>query len=341
MISDAVEAWITADLHTRKDVPMTDATQPVPAHTMFTVLAALSELGEATATAVAEHAGLGYSTATAKLRAWEKTGQAERFRSDDNRAMWRLTDTGRTTTATPPSNQGAADTSPSGTAAATSDTGTPTDPLGTACVPERDGEPPVPAARDTDGASPALASTGGAPAPLDTVTSSSGGDEQPPSGEAGHDRQQSDAVPDDAEGEADADADAQGEAEADADADAQGEAEADADADAQGEAEADADAEGGSNPDPQGQAAGTGNNRRVKGSLRGAVLDILEAHPDRQYKTSELCKLIDAANAGSGARKASQGAVFNAAIKLVAAGALVQTVERPATFQLAPSDGGQ
>ncbi|MFG1833897.1 MarR family transcriptional regulator [Micromonospora chersina] len=299
MISDAVEAWITADLHTRKDVPMTDATQPVPAHTMFTVLAALSELGEATATAVAEHAGLGYSTATAKLRAWEKTGQAERFRSDDNRAMWRLTATGRTTTATPPSAQGAADTPPSGTPVATSDTATTTDPLGAPGVPERDGEPPVPADQDTDEGSPALASTGGVSAPLDTATSSSGGDEQPPLEEAGHDRQQSDAAPDDAEGE------------------------------------------GGSNADPQGQAIATGNGRRVKGSLRGAVLDILEAHPDRQYKTSELCKLIDAANAGSGARKASQGAVFNAAIKLVAAGTLVQTVERPATFQLAPNVGGQ
>ena len=288
---------------------MTDATQPVPAHTMFTVLAALSELGEATATAVAEHAGLAYSTATAKLRAWEKTGQAERFRSDDNRAMWRLTDTGLTTTATPPPTKEAANTSPGGTPVATSDTATPTGPLGTPGAPERDGEPPVPADQDTDEASPALASTGGAPAPLETVTSSSGGDEQPPSEEAGHDRQQSGDAPD--------------------------ETEADADADAEGEGE------GGSRLDPQGQATATGNGRRVKGSLRGAVLDILEAHPDRQYKTSELCKLIDAANAGSGARKASQGAVYNAAIKLVAAGTLVQTVERPATFQIAPSDGGQ
>ncbi|MEV0157589.1 MarR family transcriptional regulator [Micromonospora sp. NPDC050686] len=330
MISDAVEAWITADLHTRKDVPMADATEPMPAHTMFTVLAALSELGEATATAVAvaEHAGLGYSTATAKLRAWEKTGQAERFRSDDNRALWRLTDTGRTTTATPPSTQGAADTPPDGSAVATSDTATPTDPLGTVGMPEWDGEPPVPAARDTDGASPARASTGGAPAPLDTVTSSSGG-EQPSSGEAGHDRQQSDAAPDDAE--------AGGESNGGDEQPRSGEA----GHDRQQPDAAPAEAEGESNPDAQGQAATTGNSRRVKGSLRGAVLDILEAHPDREYKTSELCKLIDSANAGSGAKKASQGAVYNAAIKLVAAGTLVQTVERPATFQLAPSDGGQ
>ncbi|SCF32741.1 hypothetical protein GA0070214_11518 [Micromonospora chaiyaphumensis] len=275
---------------------MTDATEPVPAHSMFTVLAALSKLGEATATAVAEHAGLGYSTATAKLRAWEKTGQAERFRSDDNRTMWRLTDTGRTTTDTPPSTQGAAGAPSAGAAVATSDTATPTDPLGTVDRRDQDGERPVPADGRTDDLPPTSTSTSSARAPLDIVTSSGGGvDEQPPSEEAIHDRQQPDPVPADAE----------------------------------------------ANSGPQGQAAPTGNGRRVKGSLRGAVLDILEAHPDRQYKTSELCKLIDAANAGSGARKASQGAVFNAAIKLVAAGTLVQTVERPATFQLAPNDGGQ
>ncbi|MGQ5265229.1 hypothetical protein ACTWLT_31200 [Micromonospora sp. ZYX-F-536] len=84
-----------------------------------------------------------------------------------------------------------------------------------------------------------------------------------------------------------------------------------------------------------------GTARRTGGSLRGAVLDILEAHPERQYKTSELCKLVDAANAGTGAAKASAGAVANAVTKLVAAGTAVQTVERPATYQLAPATGGR
>jgi hypothetical protein len=35
--------------------------------------------------------------------------------------------------------------------------------------------------------------------------------------------------------------------------------------------------------------------------------------------------------------QASQGAVYNAATKLAAAGTLTQTVEKPATFQLAAS----
>ena len=33
-------------------------------------------LGEATAAAVADHTGLGYSTVTPKLRAWETTGHS-------------------------------------------------------------------------------------------------------------------------------------------------------------------------------------------------------------------------------------------------------------------------
>jgi hypothetical protein len=80
--------------------------------------------------------------------------------------------------------------------------------------------------------------------------------------------------------------------------------------------------------------------RRAGGSLRGAILDILQANPDRQYKVGELCTLIDAANAGTGAAKASQGAVYNAAVKLVNAQQAAQTVERPATFQLATPPTG-
>ncbi|MFD0783690.1 MarR family transcriptional regulator, partial [Micromonospora azadirachtae] len=89
---------------------------------------------------------------------------------------------------------------------------------------------------------------------------------------------------------------------------------------------------------PAGEAGiSAAGGRRTKGSLRGAVLDILEAHPERAYKTSELCRLIDAANAGADARKASAGAVVNAADKLVGDGKAVRTVEKPATFQLAPA----
>ena len=71
--------------------------------------------------------------------------------------------------------------------------------------------------------------------------------------------------------------------------------------------------------------------------MRAAILDICHAEPERQFKVGELCRLIDEANTGTGAAKASQGAVYNAATKLAATGALTQTVEKPATFQLAAS----
>jgi hypothetical protein len=79
-------------------------------------------------------------------------------------------------------------------------------------------------------------------------------------------------------------------------------------------------------------------NRRASGSLRGAILHILETHPGQRYKTSDLCKLIDRGNQGTGAKKASAGAVNNAAMKLVETGRAVLAVEKPATFTLAGND---
>ncbi len=58
--------------------------------------------------------------------------------------------------------------------------------------------------------------------------------------------------------------------------------------------------------------------------------------PVRQYKVGELCKLIDAANADTGAARASQGAVANALDTLSRKGTVTRTVDRPATFQLTP-----
>src|SRR2546430_1522910 len=75
--------------------------------------------------------------------------------------------------------------------------------------------------------------------------------------------------------------------------------------------------------------------RRAHGTLRGAVLDILEAHPGQGFKVGELCKLIDATNEGSEVAKASPGAVVLACQRLVAKGNGVLAVEKPATFQLA------
>ncbi|MDG4760378.1 MarR family transcriptional regulator [Micromonospora sp. WMMD710] len=252
------------------------------------MLAALADLGDATAAAVAEHAGLGYSTATAKLRVWEGTGQTERVQGDDKRAVWRLTDSGHATvgagrTASPmdssagpesppddsPSTADAVDDDPGATSDTEQSGEKPTTPTSDNAA---DGEPPA-----ADPHARADEPTAGDENPTPTV------DDDPP---------QAGTLDD-------------------------------------GEAEAVA--------TPDAASTAPGRSHRAKGSLRAAVLDILEAHPDRAYKTSELCKLIDAANVGTDAKKASAGAVVNAADKLVGAGKAIRTEEKPVTFQLAPA----
>ncbi|QGN49788.1 MarR family transcriptional regulator [Micromonospora sp. WMMC415] len=263
-------------------MPMTNATEAVPAHSMFKVLAALGALAEATAGEVAEHAGLGYSTTTAKLRAWEQTGQVERFHADDGRAVWRLTDTGRTATATAPTGDGQQPSAAQEGAAEAGDRDV-TDERPRSGIPATPSEPPIASATDQAADHTAVdtaASTARSAAPpaLDDSQETLAGptpDEQP-----------------------------------------------------------------GTQTEVSTHEDRPDTARRGKGSLRGAILDILEAHPDRAYKTGELCKLIDAANAGTGAAKASAGAVANAATKLVADGLAVQTVERPATFQVSPTRRG-
>ncbi|MEV6374829.1 helix-turn-helix domain-containing protein [Micromonospora musae] len=264
-----------------REMPMTDAPEPVPANAMFNVLAALAELGEATASEVADKAGLAYSTATAKLRVLQQSGQAESIRTEDKRAVWQLTDVGRATVGVDHSPPRARDT----------DTGVPPEApaQATAGHPAEDGDatdeertPPQPEV-PTCTAPPASARTPAAPD--DAV------DESLPA----------------------------------------------TDADSAHPIAASEDA-GSGTAAPVGEAGtSTAGGRRTKGSLRGAVLDILEAHPERAYKTSELCRLIDAVNGGTDAKRASAGAVVNAADKLVGDGKAVRTIEKPVTFQLAPA----
>ncbi|MET7949057.1 MarR family winged helix-turn-helix transcriptional regulator [Micromonospora sp. NPDC005324] len=258
---------------------MSDAPEPVTPHALFKVLAALAELGDATAAAVADKAGLGYSTATAKLRALEHTGQAESIRTEDKRSVWRLTDAGRTSAAADRTPPPAADTS-----------------------------------TDAPDVSPAQASGEDLPEPVDTF------DAEPPTPQPTN--------PTDAEPSATA---APPAASTEPDTDA-------GQPDAADDGEPRATASQGAEPDTTASTeTASASSRRAKGSLRAAVLDILEAHPDRAYKTGELCKLIDAAEADTGVLKARPGAVVNAAVKLVGEGKVVQTVEKPATFQLAPA----
>ncbi len=271
---------------------MTDA--HVPAHAMFKVLAALAELGDATAAAVADKAELGYSTATAKLRAWEQTGQAERIHTDSKRAVWRLTDAGRATVGAGQAESAAHDSAPDVLPGEPAPTTSDDDPAEVADTTRSTVEAPTPAP-ESPAHGESSTSVGDTAAPPDAPPPPDGEEEPAPSSDGG--REQAAPAPDDSE------------------------------PDAGGE--------------PGDEATSTGRDRRPKGSLRAAVLDILEAHPDRAYKTSELCKLIDAADAGAGVKKARPGAVVNAAVKLVADGKAVQTVEKPATFQLAPTTGSR
>lgn len=289
---------------------MTDTTTP-GAHSAIRVLAALAELGETTAAAIAEHVGLGYSTVTPKLRTWENTGQAERFRTDDGRTLWRLTAAGRAATAVAES-EPAAQTEATPNAAERSgpapdsDTGAGADAIATAEQQREDTGTPADGVEAVDTVSVSTGVQAQPDAASPTV------DAQPPAADP---TAPSDNPPPDDPTTPPADTTDQDTGDTTAVPPSPGTAD-------NGEA---------TDEDK------TTPLRRSPGSMRAAVLDICEAHPDRQYKVGELCKLIDAANAGTDAKKASQGAVYNACTKLAAAGTLTQTVDKPATFGLTPT----
>ncbi|WP_250008782.1 MarR family transcriptional regulator [Actinoplanes sp. M2I2] len=242
-----------------------------PAHSAFRVLAALAELGEATAAGIATASGLGYSTVTPKLRAWEDTGQAERFRNDDNQTLWRLTDTGRAATtsntrtaaASPPPDEGRPADPPAGPGTGSE----PTDP--STHAPQRDLDPAA--------APPGDDSAGAVPPPAAAEPT---GQPSPGTGPKGAAASAGDTPP----------------------------------------------------------HAGAGSPRRASGLLRDAILNVLDAHPGQGLKVAELCRLIDTASEDTSAKKASAGAVSNAAHKLVATGSALLIAEKPATFSAIHAD---
>jgi hypothetical protein len=303
---------------------MTDTTAPA-AHSAFRVLAALAELGEATAAAIADKAGLGYSTTTPKLRAWEDTGQAERFRGDDGRTLWRLTAAGRIATAAPANvrhvGDDHAEADPPVSADAT--TGSDVAPAEAAAEPNAADNPD--GAGECDGTEPDEASAD--PSSHDPIGQPAVTGQPRSSGRSG-----APALAVSADAGEPVEAAPQPEhlgeelAEVPPVATAQ-------DSDAQRDS-----ADGASAATTDEDVTAEATNRRGAGTLRAAILDVLEANPDRRYKVSELCKLIDRANEGTGAKKASAGAVHNAATKLVQAGTAVLAAEKPVTFALARSD---
>jgi len=274
---------------------------------------------------IATEAGVPYSTTNKKLRALKAAGRAESFDSPDKRTVWRLTG------ASHPSAASHAEEAPEPDSATVPDRATAPDP---AAAPTLDGDPAA-ATTHTAVEEPAddgTADTDAAPTPAEATEPDPETADQP--GGAAHD------APTDPPG-ATATTDPAGTR---GNTDAVGDAEA-------GDAEAGDAAPPATRPAARTRrtrsrtAAGDsdgapGTSRRAGGTLRGAILDILEANPDQQYKVAALCKAIDAANAGTGKAKASQGAVYNAVVKLVADQRAVQTVDKPATFQLAPPTAG-
>jgi hypothetical protein len=307
------------------------------------ILAALSELGEATAAALAQHAGIGYSTTTPKLRALEADGHAERFRTTEGQTRWRLTATAPAGTAADapgtPSPDGGKE-SPTGNADAIpaesdSDGTDSPDHLDGEDQPDRDPHD-VPAAGDdmthpqpgADTTEPALPEHGTDADPavdtpqesvpqMDTTTADPAVPTEAHHRDAG--LPPSDNPPPPAALPHADDTDPTTAHEGGQPVAAE-----------QPQEPADEPAATASSTEQDGSA-----RRRSPGSMRAAILDVCEANPDRQYKVGELCKLIDQANEGTGAATASQGAVYNAATKLAGKGALTLTVEKPATFQLA------
>jgi DNA-binding MarR family transcriptional regulator len=279
----------------------TSSSEAALAPSVAKLLAALDRLGEATAAAAAAEAGLGYSTTTPKLRILENAGLAEPIRSDDGRTLWRLTEAGRQQAA--PAESGPPSALTAGTAADGPAQASPT-----GQHPRQHSQSTGPDDTRVPGATSAVES------PAVVV------DVDEPSGMA-------DGEP--AEQHADPAPGAPGEPGSDRPHATDVAAADHASAHPVGEA---------ADPRPATESAARAGNRRVAGTLRGAILDILEAHPDQGYKVSELCKLIDRDGQTNGAKRASAGAVHNAAMKLVATASAVLTVEQPATFALARTD---
>jgi len=293
------------------------------------VAAAIGQLtrdgGGATPADIATAASVAYSTTNKKLRALRDAGRAESYDSPDKRTLWRLTTAaGQAGTATEPE---AAEPTPD-----EGDPGAAAPPAGAEPIEEAGVEETgveETGAREADDEEPAddgTATGGAAPIPAAATESATESAEQP------------DGIgPDDAQADQpDTDTDTGG-ADAASGADAADVGEAARPATrrvprARRTAAKPADGDDGD--------ATVVKLRRPPGSLRGAILDILEVDPTRKYKVGALCKLIDKASEGTGYAKASQGAVYNEAIKLVGAHRAVQTADKPATFQIAPPTAG-
>ncbi|MBQ1022909.1 MarR family winged helix-turn-helix transcriptional regulator [Micromonospora sp. C95] len=320
---------------TPTDTTTGTAVTPPPAPSVAKVLTALHRLGEATAAAIATEAGLGYSTTTPKLRTLETAGLAEPTRDERGRSLWRLTDTGRAH-AEQGDEHGQPEPEPALRDAAAEPGPRGDDPqeTGEATGQDHDQQPATEALADEQ---PDAAQAPTSPAANDVeVAVDEATETDDDETDDGGDSDRSTAEPevpvttDDtnpAIGTPPANEADPGQATPDLPP-----ASTAADS-TTGDAATEGSPAVPSGTEAAGEAA-QAPTRRASGTLRGAILDILEANPGQRYKVSELCKLVDRANEGTGAKKASAGAVHNAAVKLVEAGRVVLAAEKPVTFAL-------
>jgi hypothetical protein len=298
------EAWITFTPRLKGAIhPMTDSTAArtaTPQTAAQRIVAAMWHLGEpATTKTIAATAGVGYSTATPILRNLLATNQAVKTDGPDGNTLWHLT---AIITGFPQQ--------------------TPTIPnaLPAQHEPPQRQTPDAPAVeRDPSAAEDASGRTANSEAEPQSgqPTTASDTDKRPDA------ITEPDSVDPSGNGAADAET-----------------ADVDAAATPTGEAAPNTKTEPADSHDP---AITTRTYRmptlprRPKGELRAAVLAVLQNEPERQFKVSDVCKAINAANADTTSNKAGGGAVANALDKLVGSGDAVRLEAKYATYQAADS----
>ena len=290
---------------------MTDTTPgPEPAHSAFRVLAALADLGEATAAAIAQHAGLGYSTVTPKLRAWETSGHAQKYRhAATSQTLWRLTPIGRAATGAqgenpkPPADTPATDTAGPETAEGTDRpaSSSPAEPALSDLSPtESDATPPrtgtdIP--RDDEQPAPEVGAGQPVPIPHEAAADADPQPADPQPAEPAHDDSSHDAAVAD---------------------------------DTSDQAAASGDNTAAATPPPA-------KRKRPAGALEAGALAILRHRPDDTFTVNDLRKLIDNADQGTGYPAVSAGALANALTKLTGKGQADTVQEKPATYRATPA----
>jgi hypothetical protein len=240
---------------------MTDTSHHPKPDPLAALTAAMADLGEATAAAIAEHTGLAYSTITARLRALETGGRARR-RTAAGGTRWRLTDTAAARTAQAGTRNGRTRNGSTGNGRTTATAGAARPDVtnadtGKAGVRKASAGKSASTKAGTAKAGTAKAGTAKASAPKASAGNAGEGN-----GGAGTKTARSARTDGRRGGQAAAGTAAGGQA-------------------------------GGSG------GGGSAQARRGKGVLRAEVLALLQAHPDRAYKVGEVARLLDGASAGA------------------------------------------